>query len=121
MSGARHEAYSVAVVKAHTQLIASAHDPELVLHLVGSHHGYGRALQPQVHDVGTRFSFEIDGQLVDYRGSAGLDAIEGGWADQFVLLNQRYGAWGLAFLETALRLADHQRSAWEVEHGDESI
>lgn len=117
--GARHEAYSVAACTQEPALIASATDPQLVLHLVGSHHGKGRPWHPiRASDPGTRFALDVDGLQVTFDGAAGLDHVASGCAGQFAELNRRYGAWGLAYLETLLRLADHQRSAWEVDHLD---
>lgn len=113
----RHEAYSVAAALTHPALLAQARDRSLVLHLVGSHHGYGRALQPDPADRGTAFATDVDGTPVHYSGCASLGTLAAAWPEQFFALNRRYGPWGLAFLETLLRLADHQRSAWEVEQG----
>lgn len=112
--GARHEAYSVAVLNAHPALLSSAHDAELVVHLVGSHHGRGRALQPDIDDLGCSFTVEHQGQSLRYRGRPNLGAIESGSAERFAELQQRYGHLGLAYLEALLRLADHQQSEAEA-------
>ncbi len=113
--GARHECYSLAVVDQHPELLADAADAELVRFLIGSHHGYGRALQPVVDERGTVFDVEIEGKRWSFHGRATAFEIDSGWADLFVALQRRYGAWGLAFLETIVRLADHRRSEAEIE------
>lgn len=114
--GDRHEAYSVALCERHGELLQSAHDAELVLHLVGSHHGYGRALQPVMRDPGVALDLEVDGRKLELRGAPRLSDVDSGWCERFDLLQRRYGAWGLAYLETVLRLADHRRSEWELEY-----
>ena len=40
--GMRHEVASVAMAESNPHVLASAHDRDLVLHLVGTHHGWGR-------------------------------------------------------------------------------
>ncbi|HYD49844.1 MAG TPA: type I-U CRISPR-associated helicase/endonuclease Cas3 [Terriglobales bacterium] len=97
----RHEALSVRKAVRHERL-KGANDPELVLFLVGSHHGYGRPLFPHCDateaapDVGPQaFSFEWRGR---------------DWACLFERLKTRYGAWELARMEAILRLADHRAS-----------
>ena len=44
--GMRHELGSVALVDSTPEVLAQAHDPELVLHLVATHHGWARPLPP---------------------------------------------------------------------------
>lgn len=115
--GARHEAYSVAIIEAHPHWLADASDPDLVLHLVGSHHGYGRAWHPDVADVGTRISVDVDGLHIEYAGAPHLGRISSGWVARFARLQRRYGPWGLAWLEALVRLADHRRSEAELKGG----
>lgn len=97
----RHEALSVRLARGN-ECLKEAHDPDLVLWLVGSHHGYGRPLFPhqdpteQVPDVGPQ-SLAFDWN--------GLD-----WPLLFVRLKARYGLWELARMEALLRLADHRAS-----------
>ena len=95
-------------------MLAAAHDRDLVLHLVGTHHGWARPLPPIIEDPEPRtLSHELDGHRMD----ANSDLVEGGMAlemaDRFWRLVERYGHHGLAWLEAILRLADHQQSAEE--------
>jgi CRISPR-associated endonuclease/helicase Cas3 len=110
----RHEAYSVAIIDRYPGLLEGAKDRELVRYLVGTHHGRGRALMPDRDDEGTTFDVEIAGQRYSYDGSPALGALQAGWSSSFWRLNQRYGPWGLAYLESILRLADWLRSAEEL-------
>lgn len=68
-------------------------DP-LVRHLVGSHHGLGRPIFPAAPDI------DLWRKL-------------GGWAETWAELQTIYGAWGLAYLEALVRLADWSVSAEE--------
>ncbi|WP_028479808.1 type I-U CRISPR-associated helicase/endonuclease Cas3 [Nocardia sp. CNY236] len=60
----------------------------LVRHVIAAHHGWARPLLPAA---------EGPDQALPT-------------ANDFALLNQRYGVWGLAWLETVVRLADHRAS-----------
>ena len=95
----RHEARSVALAPTDARF-ADAHDPHLVLWLIGTHHGLGRPFfgfaDPQDRGQGPQsLAYDFDG----------LD-----WPSLFVRLSQYYGIWRLAWLETILRLADHRAS-----------
>ena len=112
--GMRHELASVALAQSNPDVLAAAHDRDLVLHLVGTHHGWARPLPPIIEDPEPRtLSHELDGHRMD----ANSDLVEGGMAlemaDRFWRLVERYGHHGLAWLEAILRLADHQQSAEE--------
>ena len=95
----RHEARSVALAPADARF-PKAHDPHLVLWLIGTHHGLGRPFfgfaDPHGRGQGPQ-SLAYD--------FGGLD-----WPSIFDRLGQRYGIWRLAWLETILRLADHRAS-----------
>ncbi|MFJ4880412.1 type I-U CRISPR-associated helicase/endonuclease Cas3 [Streptomyces sp. NPDC088745] len=105
----RHEALSATAVAAwlatrpeHTEGL----DEDLLVHLAAAHHGHARPLLPPVTDPDPA---EVtctmpDGQQVTVNSaSMGVD-----WdsPDRFHTLNRRYGPWGLALLETLVRLAD---------------
>ncbi len=97
----RHEALSVRLACTDARL-AKANDPDLVLWLVGSHHGYGRPLFPH-HDLIEKPPC-IGPQSLAFDWN-GLD-----WPSLFARLKARYGAWELARMEAILRLADHRAS-----------
>ena len=112
--GARQECYSVAFLDQYPELYQGTAERELVRYLVGTHHGHGRGLQRMTLDRGTRFSVSVDGKRFSFNGKPALDSLESGWPELFRGLEKRFGAWGLAYLETILRLADHRRSEQEV-------
>jgi CRISPR-associated endonuclease/helicase Cas3 len=113
---ARHEAYSVALLDRHPELIAGATEhAELVRYLVGTHHGRGRAMHPTAfEDRGTAIACVVGDRPLNFLGKPGLDALEAAWPELFSKLQDEYGPWGLAYLEAILRLADHRRSEDEV-------
>jgi CRISPR-associated endonuclease/helicase Cas3 len=129
----RHEALSVRLAMNNPRL-AEAHDPALVVWLVGTHHGWGRpffphadpwdaAPRPELPRIEGLVSalpmgkgpqspgFAFDSAYAD--DMAGMD-----WTQLFDALKQRYGVWGLAHLEAILRLADHRASEWRDFHED---
>jgi CRISPR-associated endonuclease/helicase Cas3 len=113
--GGRHELLSAKLAEVVPSLLATAHDRELVLHLIASHHGRCRPFAPVIDDPdGGRHCCEIPALGVSHAGLAtGLERLDGGVADRFWSLNSRYGSWALAWLETVLRLADRIRSEAE--------
>ena len=114
-AGMRHEVASVAMLESNSKILDRAKDRDLVLHLVGTHHGWGRPLPPIIADQEPQklsytfgeFRAESDSNLADSR--LALDM-----TDRFWRLVERYGYYGLAWLESILRLADHQQSAEEA-------
>ncbi len=116
--GYRHELLSVVMVAANEDLLAKAHDRELVLHLVGAHHGWCRpfaALVDHPEDLLVTVAMENGPRGLAARLQAGtrhrLARLDSGVTDRFWTLTERYGWWGLAWLEAILRLADHRASA----------
>lgn len=108
--GARHEAWSERIVhllrqgSPMSQVLCDGLDYELVEHLIASHHGHNRPLLPPVPDPEPiTFPVIVDGAAikVDTAPSVNWDA-----PARFTRLNARYGRWGLALLETIVRLAD---------------
>ena len=102
------------MVESNTDVLGLAHDEDLVLHLVGTHHGWGRPLPPIIEDSNPQaLSYAWDGHLL----TANSDLVEGSlaldMADRFWRLVERHGYHGLAWLEAVLRLADHRQSAEE--------
>ncbi|WP_136193444.1 type I-G CRISPR-associated helicase/endonuclease Cas3g [Actinomyces procaprae] len=104
--GARHEAWSEAIVTAHLEALAEPYpgDAELLRHLVASHHGRGRPFLPPVDDRGhgvLHVAFAEVNAEVPLPVKLHLTD-----ADRFSRLNDRYGRWGLALLEAVVRCAD---------------
>ena len=113
--GMRHEMASVAMVESNPDVIGFAHDKDLVLHLIGTHHGWGRPLPPIIEDPEPQtLSYEFGGHLMEIGSDIGEGDLALVIADRFWLLIGRYGYHGLAWLEATLRLADHQQSAEEA-------
>ena len=113
--GMRHEVASVAMIESQPTILEEAHDRDLVLHLVGTHHGYARPLPPIIEDnqpETLRYSF--DGQVIEIGSDLVQSPLALDIADRFWRLVERYGHHGLAWLEAILRLADHRQSAKEV-------
>ena len=110
---ARHEAASVTAACA-SGLLSEANDRDLVLHLIGTHHGFGRPFFPVWNDEsGFTVLVEAEGKSFETSSGNELARIDSGWVDRFALLNRRYGYWGLAYLEAILRRADCMQSRKE--------
>jgi CRISPR-associated endonuclease/helicase Cas3 len=112
--GARHELTSVSMVELADSLLRFAHDRDLVLHLIASHHGYCRGFAPLVDDPRpVTMTYEHDGAMLRASSAHGLERVDSGIAERFWRVVERYGWFGLAWLEAILRLADHRRSEEE--------
>ncbi|KYF56989.1 type I-U CRISPR-associated helicase/endonuclease Cas3 [Sorangium cellulosum] len=116
--GARHELSSVALLQGCERLFDKDVDRDLVLHLTASHHGWCRPFAPVVaDDEPVELALEVEGTPVRVSSDHGLARLDAGIAERFWRLVQRYGWFGLAWLEALLRLADHRRSE-EEQRGD---
>ena len=103
--GARHEFTSIALLQ------TSKKTDDLFLHLIASHHGHARPLAPVVSDESpVTVSYNFEDRKVTASSAHGLERIASGVPRRFWGLTRLYGWWGLAFLETILRLADHRQS-----------
>ena len=113
--GGRHELLSVRLLESVPQALPQDPDlRDLLLHLVESHHGHCRPFAPVViDDQPLEVCMELDDKTYRTNSATGLERLDAGPAERFWRLTRRYGWWGLAWLETLLRLADHRRSAWE--------
>ncbi|HSW31650.1 MAG TPA: type I-U CRISPR-associated helicase/endonuclease Cas3 [Longimicrobiales bacterium] len=112
--GYRHELLSVAMLDGTPAVLADAKDRDLVLHLVGSHHGWCRPFAPAVDPGPPRnVEFAVAGTSVRADAAHSLARLDSGVADRFWDLVERYGWWGLAWLESIVRLADHRASEAE--------
>jgi len=106
--GERHEALSVELMHRHG-LHRHAHDPELVEHLVASHHGWAR---PFTRVAQGRATIRDSLFGLDLRGSVAHEEAARAPA-RFARMQRRYGWLGLAWLESIVRLADHRQSEAE--------
>lgn len=113
-TGARHEFASVALAEASAKWREDC-DQELLLHLIGTHHGYGRPLPPVWPDGGYEIRAQVNGHEVSVRDVYRVARIDSGWVDRFWRLTRKYGWWGLAYLEGLVRRADCVRSREEQE------
>lgn len=99
--GMRHEAYSLAAVAAAD---TDSFDADLLRHLVAAHHGRSRPLLPPIiDDAPMTYRVAVDGHEVEVSSAVSVD-LDG--PRRFEALNRRFGPWGLALLETIVRLAD---------------
>lgn len=118
--GARHEVQSVAMLETRLELLQKrAHDVDLVLHLVASHHGHCRPFAPAVIDEApVSVGLEHGEWNFDGVSSANdLHRLDSSIADRFWKLTEKYGWLELCWLEAILRLADHRASEAEQEGG----
>jgi CRISPR-associated endonuclease/helicase Cas3 len=93
----RHELGSVLAAKEHERIKALPHDlKDLALHLIAAHHGFARPF--------------IETRACDSAPPSVLEVEAGKIALRFSELQQRWGAWGLAWWESLLRSSDQQAS-----------
>jgi len=117
-AGFRHELLSVQLAQAseqHQEPLA-----ELLLYLIGAHHGRARPLPPVVLDpTPPQIDFQQDNESIrmssEDRSSNPPHRLDSGFLERFWLMHRRYGWWGIAYLEASLRLADQQASRQEDE------
>lgn len=115
-AGYRHELLSLEMIRACEDVLRRAHDPELVLHLVASHHGWCRPFAPLLDDP-EDLTVRLDHEVTQLAGTTRhrLARLDSGIGDRFWALTEKYGWWGLAWLEAVLRLADHRASEAAME------
>lgn len=119
--GFRHEMLSLELA----QLVDNDFNQEsrdLMLHAIAAHHGHARPFAPVVvddspPDVNLRITFPPLNERLEVALSSAdrvqcpSHRLDSGISERFWKLNTRYGWWGLAWLETTLRLADWVASA----------
>ena len=111
----RHEMLSLSLLD-YFEVAGPKIDIELVKHQIASHHGHARPFAPVCRDdapIGlnlTSFGFGTisSEQRAHWQFAHRLDS---GIGYRFWRMNRKYGWWGLAYLETLLRLADWSASA----------
>ena len=116
--GFRHEALSVALAEKHPAVAKLSQDErDLLLWLVGTHHGWGRPFFPPPMDeaAGTESRVSLDGTELSAAADEAPLRLDQGWFERVESLRRAYGPWELARLEAILRLADHAASADEQE------
>jgi CRISPR-associated endonuclease/helicase Cas3 len=114
--GFRHEALSVALAAKHPEVIRLEEgDRDLLLWLIGTHHGHGRPFFPPCFDPqpSTTSELRFDNMILDVRADEAPLRLDQGWFERAARLRRLYGPWELARLEAILRLADHAASADE--------
>ncbi len=114
--GARHEFASVRIAEAGANWPEDC-DRELALHLIGTHHGYGRPFPPVWSGDGYEIRAAVDGRQVVVRDVERVARIDSGWPERYAALTRKYGCWGLAYMEAILRRADCVCSREEEEKG----
>ncbi len=109
----RHEVESVAILQRALATdgvdgLPPGLDHELLLHLVGTHHGLGRPVPRLPH--GGAASREYLARAAGVAGTGSGDGVgawsDGEWLERFLTVTGRYGPWGSAYLGALLVLAD---------------
>lgn len=112
--GMRHEVASTALVLSNPAVLASANDLNLVLHLITTHHGFGRPLPPIIADPEPQtLRSSVEGHNLEANSNLVDSPLALEMAERFWDLTDEYGYHGLAWLEAILRLADHRQSEEE--------
>ncbi|MFM9964037.1 MAG: type I-U CRISPR-associated helicase/endonuclease Cas3 [Planctomycetaceae bacterium] len=119
--GFRHELLSLDFAQ-QLQHDLNADSAEVMLHAVTAHHGHARPFAPVVFDeappaVSLEKLFPSSTAALNARVSTEhrlrlpAHRLDSGISERFWKLNRRFGWWGLAWLESTLRLADWVASA----------
>jgi CRISPR-associated endonuclease/helicase Cas3 len=109
--GVRHEVQSMAMLLSGQRDFPEI-DFDLLLHLVAAHHGRCRPFAPIVdHSRDVNVRYQGWAAASDHR----MERVGSGVAERFWRLTRKYGWYGLAFLETLVRLADCCESEAEEE------
>lgn len=122
----RHEAISVHLAaRALSDESLSEHSKDLILYLIGTHHGFGRPFFPPVEYPEACKKIEVS-RDIDLEGCK-FDSMElreppvwrldSDWVERLERLKRRFGPWELARMEAILRLADHRQSEYEQQQG----
>ena len=109
--GFRHELISLLLARREPDLA----ERDLLLHLIASHHGRCRPFAPVVEDGGGDLAYNGHRITGTQRTELAAHRLDSGVAERFWRLTRRYGWWGLAYLESLLRLGDWKASKAEAE------
>jgi CRISPR-associated endonuclease/helicase Cas3 len=118
----RHEMLSMQLAEKHAPTVEEAVLRDLLLHLVSSHHGHARPFAPVSHDPepsetrGRLGRYEVALSKEERRGCC-AHRVDSGLSERFWRLTRRYGWWGLAYLESILRLGDWYASGLRLTSG----
>ena len=111
--GGRHESLSARLVQdwlLKNKEWGDSISRDLLIHLIVSHHGKGRPLvEPSTDDASLMVSGSISDEYVS--ASANLGVVDWEQPSRFRKLNEYFGPWGLALLESILRRSDHAVSS----------
>lgn len=113
----RHEILSTQLIERFFKAELSTEDRELLLHLITTHHGYGRPFAPVCEDstppavIALFNAVAIELSAEERQSSTPAYRLDSGVADRFWTLVRRFGWWGLSYREAILRLADWYVSA----------
>lgn len=121
--GWRHEALSVVLAQLHP-LFEKCNDSNLVLWLIGTHHGFGRPFysfadsQLSSSFLGVEPCLGVSEWVIPqdhyWPTSLQFQLQNSSWIDIFEQLKKKYGTWQLAHFEAIIRLADHRVSEGEA-------
>ena len=104
--GARHELLSIQLLNHAIGQGLRVDDADLIRHLVISHHGYGRPSCP-APDGAVDQPMEYIDDFWNWSGVTNPSRADNEQPGRFRVLNEIYGYWGLALLESIVRQADH--------------
>lgn len=110
----RHEMLSLQLAERFAQF--SEEERDLILHLIASHHGCARPFAPVCKDEnlpavwGTVNECPVNLGEKERQNLIPPHRLDSGVSERFWRLTRRYGWWGLAYLESVLRLADWRAS-----------
>jgi CRISPR-associated endonuclease/helicase Cas3 len=116
----RHEMLSFQLTERYAPLPEDKKAADLALHLVATHHGHARPFAPICHDpeppavVVSHGGALFELSAKDRAEMCPPHSLSSGHSERFWTLTRRYGWWGLAYLESILRLGDWYGSQWVV-------
>ncbi len=116
--GYRHELLSLAMARQSREALQAAHDADLVLHLIASHHGFARPFAPfEDHPDDIPVALNHGAVRLDATTRHQCARLDSDVPARFHRVQEKYGWWGLAWLEAILRLADHHASRMRQQGG----